>query len=495
MLIACLALAYFSIFFILKVAQYNSLFSFEWEDDAANNQMAWNTAQGRLFYQSIFNGRFSGHVNPIIFIIALGYIIFPHIFTWYFLSISGVVFGGLIIQKIAYRAFGNKLKTFLITLLYFSYPPLHYLLLGKMNTMTFFVPLILVSFYFFQKEKFSYFIISLVFAMMCKESVALYVIMFSIFAAICRKKKKWIVLPIILGIVWFIISTWFILPYVSNVNFNIDTSGYHFYSLDRYTFLGLIKFIIFHPKECFAFMFSREHLVLITRLFLPVCFVPISSLVTLIAIPGFLQLLFVNGPLHYSASHYLSGIIPFIILGYIYGLVRIDIILNKFQAKSPIKDKISYIIVFASILMCVMTSFGNNIYGTLRSNRRIYDPRFLNVKNIFNPVFYKMDPGDKIAWSMINQIPDTSSVSASGDLLIPLSHRRELLEFGNKEVEYDYFNVEYIILNKKSMYYGAGNYSEIKEEDLKKLDYFVKNGKFKILSKKGDFVLLKNIQR
>jgi len=493
-LIVCLALVYLCVFFVLKVAQCNSFFSFEWEDDAVNNQMAWNTASGKLFYQSVFDGRLSGHVNPIIFIIALGYFIFPHLFTWYFLSISGIAFSGLIVHRIAYQVFNNQLRALLITLFFFLYPPLHYLLLGKMNTMTFFIPLILLAFYFFQKDKFLHFIISILFAMMCKESVALYVIMFSVVAAVCRKKKKWIILPFLLGAGWFIISTWFILPHIANVNFDMDTSQHHFYSLDRYTFSGLFKFIVFQPREALNFMFSQEHLRLLARLLIPVCFMPLFSLVSLIAIPGFLQLLFVNGPLDYPASHYLSGVIPFIILGYIYGLARLDIILSKFKIKQSVRNKITYLIICISIAVCVITSFGNNIYGTLRTNRYIDDPRFLKIKNIFNTAFFTMDNGDKIAWSMINKIPANASVSASGDLLIPLSHREKLFEFGNEEIGYDYFDVEYIVLNKRRMYYGAGNYSEIKERDLERLDYLVDKGKFKILSKRGDFLLLKNMQ-
>lgn len=489
--IVFLIVVYIAVFLTLNILRYYSFFSFEWQDEATNNQIAWNTAHGRLFYQSIFNGRFHGHFNLILFLIALGYAIFPHIFTWHFLLIASVALAGIIIYKLAFMQFRDCPKAFLITLLYLLYPPLHYLHLGKINPTTFFMPLIIVSFYFFQKNKFIHFLIFIILSLACVESISLFVIMFSIYAAICRKSKRWVFVPLFLGIGWFIIATWFVIPYTSNVNFNLDTENHIFHSLDRHTFSGLIRFIVFKPGECLAFMFSKEHLLLLMRLFLPVCFVPAFSLVLLIGIPGFLQLLFMKGPLLNEGSYYISGAIPFIMLGYVYGLARLDRILTKFRVKGAVRNRIIYFIIFCSIFISISISLGNNIYGTVNKDAQIYDTRFSNVKNIFDPVFYKMDGGDKLAWSLIRQIPKAASVSASGDLLIPLSHRKRLLEFGNKEVGYDYFNAEYIILNRRNMYHGAGHYSEITEEDLGQLYSLVENGKFKILSEKGGFILLK----
>lgn len=486
-------IVYIFIFFTLNVARYGAFFSFAWEDEATENQLVWNTAHGNLFYQSIFDGHFFGHVTPFHFILSLGYRIIPHIFTWYFSSTLGLALSSLIIYKLADMIFDNRLKSFLMALIYLLYPPLHYVTLGPIDTITFLIPLFLLSFYFFKKDKFLYFMISAILAMSCKESVALIFIMFSGFAIICKKEKRWIITPLFLGFVWFIISTWFILPYLASVEFNLPPNSYLFYSLDKHTFLAIIKFIIFSPGKAFFFMFSKEHSLLLLRLFLPICFIPIFSITMFIGIPGFLQLLLVKGPLAYENSYYISNVIPFVFLGYIYGLNRLNIILTKFKMRYSVREKISYFFIVLSIFVCGFSIFGENIFGTVHDDY-IYDTRFSEAKNIFDPVFYKMDEGDKIAWSMIKMIPKETSVSASGDLLIPLSHRKKLLEFGNREVGYDYFNADYIIINKKNMYHGAGQYSEVVEEDLARLDSLVSEGKFKIVSKKGAFVLLKNIK-
>ena len=491
------ATAYTLIFLSLKISQYYAFFSFEWEDEARNNQMVWNTAHGVPLYETIFGGHlygFSGHLNPILLIISLAYVIFPHIFTWYFLSIGGIAFSSIIVYKLGCMVFDDELKSFSIALIYLLYPPLHYLNFSRINTITFFIPLALLTFYYFKKEKFLFFIVSAVLAMMCMESVSLYIILFGVYAAICKKSKKWIFVPFFLGITWFFISTWVILPSISNINFNLDTEHHQFHSLDRHTFCGLIKFIIFEPKECLLFMFSKSHSMLLIRLLYPLIFIPLFSIAVFIGIPGFLQVLFMHGAMKNQGAYYIAGIIPFFIIGYVYGLARIEVLLKKIQIERSIIEKISYMFIFGSIILCIITSFGHNIYGDPDERRIVHDQRFLTIKNIFNPLFYKLDRGDKIAWEMIRKIPQEASVSASGDLLVPLSHRKKLLEFGNKESNYNYFDAEYIMLNKKNMFNGAGHYSEIKDEDIEKLNFYVSKGKLKILMEKENFLLLKNIQ-
>jgi len=487
-----ITIVYLFIFFTLNVARYNALFSFEWEDEATENQIVWNTAHGNFFYQSISDGYFYGHFIPFYFILSLGYKIIPHIFMWYFLSIFGLALSSIIIYKLAYLAFDNRLKSFLIALLFLLYPPIHYIALGPIDTITFFIPLFLLSFYFFKKNKFLYFMIFIVFAISCKESVALIVIMFSIYAMLCKKEKKWSVIPLLLGLFWFTICIFYILPYLSGAEFNLKADHYQFRSLDKDTFYNSIKFIVSSPREFLALVFSKEHILLLLRLILPFCFIPLLSIVTFIGIPGFLQLLLIKGPLPNENSYYISNVVPFLFLGYIYGLDRLNIILDKFKIRESIKKRFNYFIISFSLLASGFFILGENILGQIH-NDYIYDNRFSKVRNIFDPIFYEMDDDDRIAWSMIKMIPQEASVSASGDLLIPLSHRKKLLEFGFVKTEYDYFNVDYILLNKRNMYHGAGHYEEIKTTDLEKLKLLVNQGKFIILSERGDFVLLKNV--
>jgi len=493
-LIAIAIIIYVSIFFALNVARYHALFSFEWQDEATENQIAWNTAHGDIFYQSIFDGVFFGHVTPFHLIIASFYLIFPHIFMWYFLSALGVALSSVIVYKLALLFLNDKKLSFFIAISYLLYPPLHYLCLGPIDTIIFFIPLFFLSFYFFVKGRFACFLFSMILAMSCKESAPVIFIAFSFFAFFTGKSRRWVIVPLIIAITWFIAATWFILPGVSTAEYNLDAKNLEFYSLDRHSAWSLLKFIINSPIQFIIFLFSREKIWMLCNLLLPVIFLPVLSSATLIGIAGFLQILLVNGPFKNQNSYYIANVVPFIFIGYIYGLRRIDLILVKFRIKDSRIKLINYCIIFLSMTISISYAFGGNILGKPRTES-IHDFRFLDAKNIFDPVFYKMDDEDKIAWSMIKLIPKTASVAATGDLLIPLSHRRKILEFGNTEPGYDYFDVEYLLINKKNMSHGGGEYSHITKEDIKRIEFLVDEGKLKVIKQREPFILLKKTSR
>jgi len=97
-----------------------------------------------------------------------------------------------------------------------------------------------------------------------------------------------------------------------------------------------------------------------------------------------------------------------------------------------------------------------NIIGGPRSTGWgvIKDTRFMNIKSIYDKRFYVMDEEDKMAWRMINKIPNDPdiAVSASGDLLAPLSSRKKMIEF--LDDDYDYYDVDYILIHNRHMYMG-----------------------------------------
>ena len=489
-LIALAIIIYVSLFFALNVARYHALFSFEWQDEATENQIAWNTAHGDIFYQSIFDGVFFGHVTLFHLIIASFYLIFPHIFMWYFLSTLGVALSSVIVYKLARLFLNDKKLSFFIAISYLLYPPLHYLCLGPIDTIIFFIPLFFLSFYFFVKGRFACFLFSMILAMSCKESVPVIFIAFSFFAFFKGKSRRWVIVPLTIAVIWFIAATWFILPGVSTVEYNLDAKSLEFYSLDRYSVKSLLRFIISSPSQFIIFLFSREKTWILYNLLLPVIFLPLLSSATLIGLPGFLQILLVKGALPNQNSYYIANVVPFIFIGYIYGLRRINLILAKLNIRDAGIKLTNYSVICLSVIISISYNFGGNILGKSLTES-VNDTRFLDKRNMFDPAFYKMDDEDKIAWSMIKLIPKTASVAATGDLLIPLSHRRKILEFGNTEPGYDYFDVEYLLINKKNMFHGGGEYSHITKEDIKRIEFLVDEGKLKVVKQREPFILLK----
>ena len=137
---------------------------------------------------------------------------------------------------------------------------------------------------------------------------------------------------------------------------------------------------------------------------------------------------------------------------------------------------------------------GKNIYGSLHTDR-IYDKQFVDARNIYDRRFYVQDDLDKTAWKIIKMIPKDAVVSATGDLLMPLSHRKEVYEFAFDDIDdgggYDYFDVDYIAVNNTNQYHGAGHYAFPEERHMHKLNGLIRNGTFDVLYEKKGFLLLK----
>ncbi|GAG53651.1 unnamed protein product, partial [marine sediment metagenome] len=96
---------------------------------------------------------------------------------------------------------------------------------------------------------------------------------------------------------------------------------------------------------------------------------------------------------------------------------------------------------FASVILIttLASNFTPNLLGKPVADRvkhngeLIFDERFLDVSNIFDKRLYIMDEEDRLAWDFIKMIPKKASVTASGDLLTPLSTRRKIYLFGMNE--------------------------------------------------------------
>lgn len=494
LLLAAVVILYVVVFFWLNMARYRALFSFEWEDEAIENQIAWNTAHGRFFYQSIDDGLFAGHFTPFHATIALFHLLYPHIVTWYFLSILAVALTSFVIYALSLEVLKDKLQSFFVALLFLFYPPLHYLNLGPIDTVIFTMPLVTLAYFCFIRNKFVAFILLLLLCLSCKESMVFLVFMFSIAALFCRKDKKWFFAPLFMAGLWFFITIIFIFPHISDVHYMDKSNNFAFYSDDWGTLKMIIKFFCFSPLKAIAYMLSPEHFPLIVKLFIPVLFLPIFSTVTLIGLSGFLQLMLTKGPLGLAQSYYLANVAPFIFIGFIYGLRRLSHLLSGLSVLRITQKTTAYVLIVGSFLSSILVIFGGNIYGTIHSDE-IHDKRFMNIKNIYNSKFYTMDEGDKVAWSLIKMIPPHASVSASGDLLIPLSHREKLVEFGPTEFTQDYFNVDYILINKKNMYFGAGHYARPKESDFIKLESLVRQGNFVLVAGKESYFLYKRVKK
>lgn len=476
---------YTIVFTSLCSLRYRAFFSYEWEDEAAENQMVWNTSHGQLFKQTIFKSKiFTTHFNPVYGLFAPFYSLFPDIRTLYFIFSLGFALGALPIYFLSYELLKNKTKATLISFIYLFFPPLHWINFSSVDAEMLSLPFLLFAFYLFFKKKFIYAFSFCVISMMCKENMPLLIAGMGFYFIFKKNNFKWSLAILLTAACFFAMILLWIMPSIG-IDPNAYMGAWHGETLG-----GVLKLMLLSPLKALSLMWTPEKILFIKEVFSPLLLLPLFSSATYIASPIFLQILLFNQNLGNADASYLSGAIPFIFIGFVFSIKKLDNLITMLN----LKLNISIFLLTFILVACFMGNFLKNIYGTLNTDD-IYDKRFLNATNIYDKLFYTLDPSDTLAWKIIRMIPAKASVSATGDLLVPLSHRKKLLQFGFDDEEegggYDYWNVDYIIINKKNRYFGAGHYALLKKEHFEKLNSLVQEKSFLPVYQEDGFMLLK----
>jgi uncharacterized membrane protein len=388
---------YFCLISAIKFYAY-SFYDF---DLAVHALSIWNIVHGSIF-NSILGIPFLGnHLNLILFLLAPVYFIFPHPFTLLFIQTLFLGLGAVPIYLLAKRVLDEKWALVLV-FAYLFYPALAYANLFEFHPPALATFFILFAVYFYELGHFYRFMLFSLLAMFCQENIPLAIVMLGFLSILRRKGLKWIIVPILLGLVYFILAL------LLMGNFNNNTV--QFISLYKWMgssvsnmFVNLLKNPVFFIKV----LFRKECLLYLVQIFLPVMFIPLfSPLLLLPALPFFFQHMFSARSFDIRIYyHYTAEIIPFIFMSLIYGvkfLIQHKLVLNQR--------------LFKIAFLCLILSV-NFMYG----------PHFV----IFNSVWthYKSDYLDKFKDILVNKIPKNAAVVTTFEFLPHLAQRQSLYSF------------------------------------------------------------------
>jgi len=466
-----LSLIYGAIFFALNVLKYRSFFSYEWEDDAGENQVVYNIADSFRPSQTIFvSNFFFNRFTPIYFLVALFYRIYPHIYTWYFLVSFAYGFSSLIVYLLARDILRQQSLGFILAISYLLYSPLHYINLGTLDGNIFSLPLLFLTLYFLFKRNFFQYCFFMVLSCMCKEDVPLVILLLGVYELIKKYPRKWWLTTVIFAGLYFMAAVYISnnLLRVTGFCSNIDNRNFEYF--DAGTVKGILSFMLFHTKEAATFIFSWSHVRVFILVLFPLIFLPAFSLEAYIPMVMFSEILLSRG-FSNTDSYHLAPIIPFLFISLIFTLRRVS---DRIFWKKNI-----FYVALVILLLCFLSNFGRNIIGCIPAEGcgEVHDTRFLDVRNIFDRRFFTVDEEDRLAWKLVDLIPKDAPVTASGDFLPALSSRKILYEFGlnnPKAVrnmfclsDYPSYDVDYILIHKEYMPHGlGGHYAFLKRQDL-----------------------------
>ena len=319
------------------------------------DQAAWNTLHGCILCETNVEGidrRLAHHVEPIFLLIAPLYLVYSNPRTLLLLQTVVVALGALPVYWLAKTKTKNAWVAVIFAALYLLFPALQSATLDEFHPVTLAPTFLLFAFYFLVRKKTIPYIIFLLLALSCKENISLLVTMLGLYVLFVRRDRKLGLITTVLGLSWFIVAVYLVIPYFS-------PQGQSPF-LDYYDQLGdnpvqMAVTLITQPRLALELIATRQNWVYLWSLLAPVGLLPLSSLVVgfwllitrhrqgqfqkppvlatihplllmLIALPVMAINLLSSNELMRTAnvSHYSVSIVPFFVLAGIYGLSGVN---------------------------------------------------------------------------------------------------------------------------------------------------------------------------
>lgn len=468
---------YVFIFTSICFFKYYSFGYHDW-DFASDVIVLWNSVHGKfLYYPFLEETIFGTHLYLFVIFLIPIYAVFQHPLTMLFLQ---TVFLGAAAYPLYLFAKLKLNKTFalVVSLAYLLYPPLGYINLYETHFDSFAVGFLFFALYYFEKEKFSKFLVFLLLAVSCKENISLVVFMFGIYAFFRRKTVQWILSPALLGLIWFFIALRLIIPYFTR-DAELYPQGFIFAVF--YKHLGnnifeMVKTILSHPIAALQFAFSPRKILYLYDLFVPTGFIGfLSPAVLLMTIPIFMQnLLSLNWAHTQIFLHYTALLIPFIFCSVVFAFRK----LLNFKLLNSYKGWVLSVFLFVSVISAFY----------------LKSPQMYFVKYIKD---YQINDSVKEKNRLVKMIPKNASVIATFQFLPMLAERFNLSSMHLVATGFRMFtekkyqppqDLEYALIDFKEPYLVGSFFPPEAPANIRS---FLDGGNWRVLQASDDTVLFK----
>ncbi len=462
--LAALIAVHAAAFTALNWLQYRRFYAVEWQDEAAALQIVRQTAHGHWFYQSLTGEVFFGHVQPIYALVAAAYALAPSALTVFAVKSLGFSLGAAAIFLLVLRGTGRRSAAWGMAVAYLLYAPLNWLNLGDVRGVMFSVSPLLFALYFFEARRPWAFAACAALAMSCKENAAFPVILFAAYALARRRRWPWVVGPALLGAAWFAVALKVVMPRIFSGALYSTRTYFNHWGGGSSAF-GLAWSILSDPVNHLRLACSPARLAAAAQWLAPACLLPLfAPEALLLAAPGIAQIALLRrsffSPIR---AHWFTMPSALLFGAAALGVVRLlrsDTALGRRLAGRP---RLQAALPWGAAVMCLLSNFGDNIMTAPRLLYPLYDARFAAARNMYAPVFFKMDADDERLWRFIRHIPAQASVAATGHLLPALAGRPRVMSLWSSGKDIDgrplrYLDCDYLLLDYRNRYHGGGWY-------------------------------------
>ena len=267
-------------------------------DQVDFEQAIWNTTQGRPMEDSRFN--FTGSIfgmdwMPMLLLFVPLYALVPSAHVLFVAQIIGAALGAIPLYWLARDKVGSATAGLAAGALYLLYPTLLHTAMNPFQVRLFALTLLLFAFYYFEKGQWMWAAALGLLAMLARTDVSLVVAMFGLYALLTRRKWPWVVAPLALGLGYFALSTFVIVPsfaYPGAFSGPKPAPGEDYMQcwpcgnnpiVAYYGHLGgsgpeILRYIVTHPIEVLGLMFTGPKLAYMVSLLVPLAFLPLFAL-------------------------------------------------------------------------------------------------------------------------------------------------------------------------------------------------------------------------
>jgi uncharacterized membrane protein len=288
-------------------------------------QAVWSTTEGRPLEVTDMHGeqvsRLSGHVDPILALLAPLWVVFPTPLLLAGAQIVACAAGALPVFWLARRRLESERVAMLLALGYLAYPWLAWTALDAMHSVTLAIPLLLYAIWFLDTDQLVPFGACAVLVLATGELLGLTLAGLGLWYALARGRRTAGLVIAGVGVGWTVIALFVVVPAFSGS----DSVFYGFYERVGGSPAGLVETALTNPASVLGELLDRNALVYVFALGAPLAGVFLLA-------PGLaaaaLPQLALNaladplGPVD-PRQHYLAAVVPVLFAATVFGLARL----------------------------------------------------------------------------------------------------------------------------------------------------------------------------
>ena len=414
-----LALLFTAVTFTFLVNKHNA-FNTRTYDFARFDQAIWGVLNGRLLFSSIdYRSILGNHFSPYMALLAPLFWLWPDERMLFLVQAVSVAVGGGILAFMLQRRYVALAPWFLLAV--YLNPALLDMTLFEFRRVVLAFPYLALALYGLDIKRYGLMLTALCIALLCKEDIGLFVFGSGLFLLIVRRNWRWGLALLVLGFVWAVgVSLWIIPAF--------RTPGTEYPQLFYFSYLGnsyseITATLLTDPLIILRQLFDVSRLQAVGRFLLPLgIFLPFLGAEWLLIILPTLGLLLLSGDVEMFTLQkwYTAPLLPVFFAAIAVGLGRLD----KRWAR------------WAMVWLLLMVLFGYYLFSVLPGGRRY-------VADEFTPTAH-----DRVGLLMVTAVPDNASVATQPHYVPHLAHREQIFHYPWIKIGQE--NVDYFLLDRQS---------------------------------------------